>query len=56
MVVVAIGASVSAEIETLANAWLPIEALCTMLWGIGLGLMNLIAGGPGWRCKALSLW
>jgi hypothetical protein len=37
MVVVAIGASVSAGIRTLANAWLPIEALCTMLWGIGVG-------------------
>jgi hypothetical protein len=48
MIAVTIGASMSAGIGTLANAWLPAEALCTALWGIGLGLMNLIAPGPGW--------
>jgi hypothetical protein len=48
MLAVAAGASLSAGIGTLANAWLPVEALCTFLWGTGLGVANLIAPAPGW--------
>lgn len=48
MIAVALGASFSAGVGTIANAWLPVEMACTMLWGTGLGLMNLVAPGPGW--------
>ena len=41
------GACLSAGIGTLANAWLAAEAVCTMLWGIGLSQMNLIGAGAG---------
>ncbi len=48
ILLVAIGASLSAGIGTLANAWLPAEILCAGLWGTGLGLMNLIDQSFGW--------
>ncbi len=45
---VAIGASLSAAIGTLANAWLPADIVCAGLWGTGLGLMNMVDPGFGW--------
>ena len=29
-------------------------AVCTILWGIGLSLINLIGAGAGWACTARS--
>jgi len=34
MIAMALGARLSAGIGTLANAWRPAEAVCTILWGI----------------------
>jgi hypothetical protein len=54
MIAMALGARLSAGIGTLANAWRPAEAVCTILWGIGLSLMNLIGAGAGWARTARS--
>jgi hypothetical protein len=48
MLTVTVSTSISAAIGTLANAWLPVELLCGLLWGTVVGLMNIVGQGPGW--------